>query len=124
MVEEKRIDEGWKKRVQEDKTKASKQSSNKEQLPSSPEMDVSVPEITFINFVSGLATQVLMALGQIPHPATGKKEINLEEAKYLIDTIQLLETKTRGNLTPDEAKTVKDVLYNLQMAYIALTRQK
>lgn len=120
MVEEKRVDEEWKKRAHDDKIKASQQASNTEQVPN----EMGIPEINFTNFISGLATQVLMALGQIPHPATGKKELNPEEAKYLIDTIQMLETKTRGNLTPDEAKTMKEMLYNLQMGYVAVTRQR
>lgn len=120
MVEEKRIDEEWKKRALEDKIKASKQPSNKKQFSPEP----GIPEINFTDFISGLASQVLMALGQITHPATGKKELNPEEAKYLIDTIQMLEAKTRGNLTPEEAKTIKDVLYNLQMGYVAVTRQR
>lgn len=121
MIEDKRVDEGWKKRAREEKVKSSASSPGKEGF--GPNDTASLPEISFVSFISGLTTQILMALGQVPHPTTGQKEINLDEAKYLIDTIRMLEAKTKNNLTPDEAKTIKDVLYNLQMAFVAMSKK-
>jgi hypothetical protein len=120
MTEEKHVDEGWKMRARAEKEKFAQSPA-----PTEPAgEDAEGPEGSgFIQFISTLATQALMALGQVAHPATGQKEMNLPEAKYLIDTIQVLETKTKGNLTPDEAKAMKEVLYNLQMAFVAISKK-
>ena len=76
-----------------------------------------------MGFVSTLATQVLMALGQAPNHVTGQKEVNLPEAKYIIDTIKMLVGKAKGNLTQDEEKSIQEVLYNLQMAFVAIQQK-
>ncbi|MBI4834302.1 MAG: DUF1844 domain-containing protein [Planctomycetes bacterium] len=120
MSEEKHIDEDWKMRARAEKEKFAQSSASKEP----PGEEAEGPEgPSFIHFISTLATQALMALGQVPHPATGQKEMNLPEAKYLIDTIQILEAKTKGNLTPEEAQAMKEVLYNLQMAFVAISKK-
>jgi len=70
-------------------------------------------------FVSSLAMEALIALGEVPHPVTRKQAVNLNQARYLIDILGLLEEKTRGNLTVDEDRLVKDTLYQLRMRYLA-----
>lgn len=69
-------------------------------------------------FVSGLAMEALIALGEMPHPATRKQAMNLAQAKYLIDLLGVLEEKTRGNLSVDEDRLLKDALYQLRMRYL------
>ena len=61
----------------------------------------------------------LIALGDMPHPATRKQAVNLPQARYLIDVLGVLEEKTRGNLSVDEDKLFKELLYQLRMRYLA-----
>jgi hypothetical protein len=57
--------------------------------------------------------------GDIPDPDTGERhEADLGAAHQMIDLISLLQEKTKGNLTPDEAKLVEDLLYELRMRYV------
>lgn len=115
MVEEKKVDDEWKQRAQKEKVKASEQA----QQTKAP-----LPPVSFGTFVSGLGVQALMAMGQMENPVTHKKEIDLDQAKYLIDTIQMLKEKTKGNLKPDEDKSVEGLLYNLQMGYVKVSQSK
>ena len=65
-----------------------------------------------------LASQVSMALGELENPVTKDKSVDLRAAHYLIDTLAMLDEKTRGNRTPDEDQYVAGVLTNLRMAYV------
>ena len=77
-----------------------------------------LPEPTLIVHVFHLAAQVGMALGETENPVTGRKDTDLRAARFLIDTLAMLEEKTRGNRTPDEEESVAGVLTNLRMAYV------
>ena len=76
-------------------------------------------EADFATFVYSLNTQALLFLGKIPNPMTGKYEKDVNMAKYLIDTIDMLSKKTEGNLDENEKKLVENILYDLRMAYIS-----
>jgi hypothetical protein len=62
--------------------------------------------------------QAMIFVGEIPNPMTGKQETNLRQAKFLIDTLQLLKEKTKGNLNPQEENMLTASLYELQMKYV------
>ncbi len=79
-----------------------------------------LPEVTFTAFVMSLNSSALYHLGEISDPATGKKETDPVLAKHTIDTLDLLEKKTKGNLTEDEFKILQDVVYDLKMRYLKL----
>ena len=76
------------------------------------------PEADFQVFVSGLYTQTLMALGHVNNPQTGEQEQSLPEASYLIDTLEILRDKTRGNLEDEEARHLRNIIHDLQMRYV------
>ena len=78
-----------------------------------------MPEVTFAAFIISLNTSALFHLGEISDPVSGEKQQDLVLAKHTIDTIQLLEKKTRGNLTDEEQDIIKNVLYDLKMRYVA-----
>ena len=69
-----------------------------------------------------LATQALVALGQIPHPVSGKPEVHLDEAKHFIDTLEMLETKTGGNRTPEETQLLDNLLHELRLGYVEVQK--
>ena len=77
-----------------------------------------MPEVTFTAFVMSLNTSALFHLGDISDPVTAKKDQDLVLAKHTIDTLQLLEDKTKGNLSDDEQDLLKHVLYDLKMRYV------
>ena len=69
-----------------------------------------------------MATQALAELGQIPD-ASGKATVRLDLAKHVIDTLAVLEEKTRGNLTQEEEVMLTQLLHELRMTFVAV-RQK
>jgi hypothetical protein len=77
-----------------------------------------MPEINFATFILSLNHSTLVHLGIIDDPATGKKTKNLVLAKQTIDILAVLEEKTKGNLTEDEATMLKNILYDLRIIYI------
>jgi hypothetical protein len=83
-----------------------------------------MPEVTFTAFVMSLNTSALFHLGEISDPATGKKQQDLVLVKHTIDTLQLLEEKTKGNLTDEEQDLLRNALYDLKMRYVAKTSQQ
>ena len=72
----------------------------------------------FIEFVVMHAQNAALFLGQIPNPGTGEAEVNLDLARMFIDQLAMIQEKTRGNLTSEEAKVLSKALSNLQMAYV------
>ena len=82
-----------------------------------------MPELSFVAFVLSLATTAAIHLGDLADPATGQQlDVNLEGAKQIIDILTLLEEKTRGNLTVEERQVVEQVLYELRMRFVEVTR--
>ena len=77
-----------------------------------------LPGIDFSTFVLSLATSALMHLGVVPESEGGSAEKNLPLAQQTIDTLELLQEKTRGNLTDDETKLLQSVMYELRMSYV------
>ncbi|RZD19309.1 MAG: DUF1844 domain-containing protein [Candidatus Acididesulfobacter diazotrophicus] len=72
----------------------------------------------FSTFVYSLNAQALFYLGKLPNPMTGKYEKDLKTARYLIDTIDMLFNKTKGNLDENESKLITNILYDLKMFYV------
>lgn len=120
MAEEKKIiiDEDWKEEAQREKEALAKAMETEKGGARGP-----VGAANFLMLVSGLATQALMGLGDLESPFTGKREVNLEEAKFHIDLLEILEQKTKGNLTEAEAQAMEGLLYDLRMRYVQANRQ-
>jgi hypothetical protein len=76
----------------------------------------------FPSLVGVLASQAMLYLGGIPDPQTGRAVVSLDHARLHIDLLQVLEQKTCGNLTEDEARDLATVLYQLRMRYVEMTR--
>ena len=62
--------------------------------------------------------QAMMAMGEMADPNTGVQRENLAEAQYLIDILAMLQEKTSGNLTEQEAAAMEEAVYSLRMAYV------
>jgi len=115
---DKRIDDDWKKRAQDEKAKIAR------------ELDASADPVTevtdapavegdplFPSLVQQIAYPALMALGQIPDPRSGERMLDLKLARESINLLSVLEKKTAGNRDPEEDKMIRDLVRDLQMAY-------
>ena len=77
-----------------------------------------MPDVTFTGFILSLNTTALFHMGELSHPVTGEKVMDLELAKHTIDTISLLKEKTKGNLSRDEDELITTIIYDLKMRYV------
>ena len=77
-------------------------------------------EITFEKFIASLYMTSLMQLG-LAAPQGAKPEVDLIGARQTIDTLAMLQEKTKGNLTPAEENMMQNCLYELRMAYLEVT---
>jgi len=113
---EKKVDAGWKERVAKEREDAAPIRIGAD--ASGAKVRPTLPKPTLSLLFSTMASQALLFLGEIENPFTGKKEQDLEQAKYTIDMLQVLRDKTAGNITPDESKLLDGVLYDLRMRYV------
>lgn len=79
-----------------------------------------VPPANFETLVSTLVTQALFAMGAIADPRTGQRVQHLDLARHHIDMLGVLEEKTKGNLSEDEANLLASAAYELRTRYIQL----
>lgn len=77
-----------------------------------------MPQVCFPTFVLSLSSSALVHLGEVPDPETGKPVENIVMAKHTIDILAMLKEKTTGNLDAEEAKLIKDMLFELRMKYV------
>ena len=80
-------------------------------------------EIDFTMLINAMAQPALIFLGEIPHPSSGRAEINLEQARLQIDLLDILRIKCRGNLTVEEQTLLDRILYQLRMLYVSRSSQ-
>ena len=101
----KKVDENWKSQVEKEKKEAEQDKKTYHQP-------------TFTIFLSSLSMQAMIAAGKLENPVTGKTEKNLEQARFLIDTLEIIKEKTKGNLVKEEENLLDDSLFNLRMMYV------
>ncbi len=118
------IDEDWKSQVEAEKQKAN-EPQREGDAPGKPSQqadanDPPMPPASMQMLVSTLATEAMMSLGQIPHPMTGETVVQKSQAKYLIDTIEILKDKTVGNIPADETAAIGELLHTLRLAFVQI----
>jgi len=112
MSEEiKKVDQDWKEKAEKEKQKA--QAENRK-----------YHEPTFTVFLNSLILQAMIYLGKLENPVTGKPEVNLEQARFMIDTLGILKEKTKGNLAEGEGKLLEEALFSLRMLYVEADKSK
>jgi hypothetical protein len=82
---------------------------------------IELPPVNLENFVLGLRNTALIHMG-FRDPETGKLIQNLPLARHTIDTLGMIQEKTRGNLTAPEANLLENILYELRMSYLRADR--
>ena len=88
-----------------------------------PQQEAAPFQIDFSTFVMSLSQSAFYQLGEIPDPLTGKAELNLPAVHQTIDMLIMLKEKTAGNLNAEEAKLMEQMIYELQMKYVAKSKQ-
>ena len=80
-----------------------------------------LPPLDFSTFILSLSSSVLMNLGLVENPVTGKTEKEPAVARQTIDLLTLLKEKTTGNLSEEEGKLLDNVLHELRLWYVKVT---
>lgn len=151
MDQEKYVDESWKESAASEKDLLSdSETSSKEEniihvddsikqepeeqiiepptqaqdAPSGTEEEPDPAEMAFLNYMTSLGFQIMIFLGEVPHPVTNEIEKSVEQAKFLIDTLVMLREKTKGNLTQRENDFLNASIYELQMKYVEITQKE
>ena len=94
-----------------------------EQTDPSKEKETEPFQIDFSTFIMSLTSSAFYHLGDMPDPSTGKKEVNLPAVQQTIDMLIMLREKTKGNLKEDEEKLIEQLIYELQVKYVAKTKE-
>jgi hypothetical protein len=126
MSEEKKIiiDEDWKSQVEAEKETIAKEQTEQTEQPEAPAGAPAgaqeMPPASFEMLLTSLATEAMISLGQLPDMTGQPSEVNVPQARYAIDMLQMLEEKTKGNLTPGEQQAVENILHQLRMMFVAV----
>lgn len=113
--EEKKTEEEQKETPQDSQTQVNEDSDNFD-------INSQAFELNFTTFILSLASSVQISLGLAPNPLTNQAETNLPSAKQTIDILGIIEEKTKGNLSEDEDRLLKQVLYELRMNYVEVSK--
>lgn len=88
------------------------------------ESKASEEEGLFIQLVLMFQTAAMQQLGKLANPISGKTECSLEQAKFSINLLGVIKSRTKGNLSPEEDGLLEHVLYELRMNYLEDLRKK
>ena len=119
MSEEKKIiiDEDWKSQVEREKEEFEKNIDDPSDEQSLGPNDI--PPASFPMLITSIGTQAMMALGQVADPMSGQAIYHPDLARHHIDTLVVLQEKTKGNLSDDENEMLDNVIQQLRQLFIA-----
>ncbi len=117
------IDEDWKSQIEAEREEAERKRDEGAPADQQEPGPGQMPPASFEMLITTMATEAMISLGQIPHPVSGQPMLNLDHAKYFIDTLEVLQEKTKGNLTSDEEKAITELVHQLKMAFVATQSQ-
>jgi len=133
------IDTDWKKQAQEEKRRLAEAEEQKKAAQAAPAQQPSsaapgrragpgaprtreLPPASFASLVNALVSQALFYLGDLA-PQGAEPTVNLDMSKHQIDTLSVLEVKTKGNLTQEEQRLLDTALYETRMRYVQVASQ-
>jgi hypothetical protein len=118
-MSDKRVDEDWKRRAQAEKeADALKVGEAKAAAGPKP---AGKPNPHFAGLVESLASQALMFMGAVRDPMTGAVHQDLNQAQAMIEILQALAEKTKGNLVKEEEEMLKQVLDEVKLHFVRLS---
>ncbi|XGC79937.1 DUF1844 domain-containing protein [Bdellovibrio bacteriovorus] len=77
-------------------------------------------EASFSVLIMSIASSAVMAMGLAPNPQNGETTKDKNMARFNIDLLLVLQEKTKGNLSSDEAKFLENLISDLQMKYVSI----
>jgi hypothetical protein len=140
------IDNDWKRQAQEEKRRLAEEEQKKAAAAAAPAAPTApaptagaamsaarpgpggrrgareVPQASFGSLVNTLMTQALFYLGDLA-PQGSEPVVNLDMAKLQVDTLNILEDKTRGNLSEDEQRLLDTALYETRNRFVSVASQ-
>lgn len=81
-------------------------------------------KVTFHDFISMISGSAMVGLGLIPNPMTNKQEIDLRSVQHTISMLEMIQEKTKGNLTQEEETLLEQILHELRMGYVSVLQQQ
>ncbi|MEY4668368.1 MAG: hypothetical protein RL518_1067 [Pseudomonadota bacterium] len=122
VVDKRRFDAAGQERGELESESAPQAASAKktDEIAGNFRMDESPPEseVNFSSFVMSLATQAMVQLGLMAPPPGMEIPVDIESGKGTIDILSMIQHKTRGNLSKEEAKFLEDILHTLRVSYV------
>ena len=100
-----------------------KQTASSKEKETDKEKETEPLQVDLSTFIMSLTSSAFYHLGDMPDPSTGKKEVNLPAVQQTIDMLIMLREKTKGNLKEDEKKLLEQLVYELQVKYVAKTKE-
>jgi Domain of unknown function (DUF1844) len=82
------------------------------------------PKADLTSLLVMLYGDAMANLGQAPDPTSGRPHVDLEQARFAIDLLAMLQDKTRGNRTPDESAVLDEMLTTLRMGFVRLSQAR
>ena len=102
------VDDDWKAEAKREKERLAAEAPKLQKLP----------EPSFAELLNIIVMQAMAALGLLTGPGGERTPPDPEIAKHFIDMLQLLEDKTKNNITPEEKALLDQVLYETRMAFV------
>jgi hypothetical protein len=88
-------------------------------VPSSNQPEsTDVHSALFAHLVMQHSSMAMTFMGKLAHPETGKPQVDIQAAKVFIDMLEMLEAKTKGNLSREEAGLLKQTLMTLRLTFV------
>jgi hypothetical protein len=81
-------------------------------------------DASFSTLILSIGSTAAMSLGLAPNHGSGKVEIDLPMARFNIDMLEMLQTKTKNNLATEETDFLKHLLHDLQLKYVEISKNK
>jgi hypothetical protein len=115
------IDSDWKAQAQAEKERLAEKEAART-AEAGPDAMGELPPADFRALVATLASQAMMGLGAYADPQSGRVVIDVVGAQFAIDLLGVIEEKTKGNLTEDEAAELKEVLAQLRARFVQIAK--
>jgi hypothetical protein len=81
-------------------------------------------EASFSTLILSIGSTAAMGLGLAPHPQTGQTEKDLTMARFNIDMLEVLQSKTKNNLLKEESDFLNNLIADLRLKYVELSKSK
>jgi hypothetical protein len=113
-------DENWKEQAKREKEKLADTAKTEAEEPQEPTGPLPPPNM--LTLINSLALQVMYSLGRLAGPDEQPPQPNFDHAKHHIGMLEVIEEKTKGNLTDDESKALAMAIHESRMSFVAASQ--